>query len=41
MGWVGFVAYKEVRRNSYRVLMGKPEEMRPLGRSRQLWEVNI
>jgi hypothetical protein len=28
-------------RNVYRVLMGKPEEKRPLGRSRRRWEDGI
>jgi hypothetical protein len=27
--------------NAYRVLVGNPEEMRPLGRSRHRWEDNI
>jgi hypothetical protein len=29
------------RRGAYRVLVGKPEEKRPLGRSRRRWEDNI
>jgi hypothetical protein len=29
------------RRGAYRVLMGKPEERRPLGRARRRWEDNI
>jgi hypothetical protein len=29
------------RRGVYRVLVGKPEGMRPLERSRRRWEVNI
>jgi hypothetical protein len=29
------------RRGAYRVLVGKPEERRPLGRSRRRWEDNI
>jgi len=29
------------RRGVYRVLVGKPEEKRPLGRSRRRWEDNI
>jgi hypothetical protein len=29
------------RRGVYRVLMGKPEEKRPLGRLRSRWEDNI
>jgi hypothetical protein len=29
------------KRNSYRLLVGKPEEKRPLGRPRCRWEDNI
>jgi len=29
------------RRGVYRVLVGKPEGKRPLGRPRRRWEVNI
>jgi hypothetical protein len=29
------------RRNAYRILMGKPEGERPLGRPRRSWEDNI
>jgi len=29
------------RNGAYRVLMGKPEGKRPLGRSRRKWEENI
>jgi len=29
------------RRDVYRVLVGKPEETRPLGRPRRRWEDNI
>ena len=35
------VARIGVRRGVYRVLMGKPEGNRPLGRSRRRWEHNI
>jgi len=31
----------EDRRGTYRVLVGKPEGKRPLGRPRQRWEDNI
>ena len=31
----------EHSRNAYRVLVGKPEGKRPLGRPRRRWEVNI
>jgi hypothetical protein len=29
------------KRNAYRILVGKPEGKRPLGRSRRRWEDNI
>jgi hypothetical protein len=29
------------KRNAYRILMGKPEEKRPLGRPRHCWVDNI
>jgi type IV secretory pathway TrbF-like protein len=29
------------RRGAYKVLVGKPEEKRPLGRPRRTWEDNI
>jgi hypothetical protein len=29
------------KRNAYRILMGKPEEKRPLGRPRRSWVDNI
>ena len=31
----------EERRGAYRILVGKPEERRPVGRSRRRWEKNI
>jgi len=34
MRWVGHVAHMEERRGVYRVLVGKAEEKRPLGRPR-------
>ena len=39
--WVGHVARMEQFRNAYRVLVGKPESKRPLGRPRRRWEDNI
>ena len=33
--------YGGERRGLYRVLVGKPEEKRPLGRPRHRWEYNI
>ena len=41
MRWAGHVVHMEERRDAYRVLMGKPEEKRPLGRLRHTWEDNI
>jgi hypothetical protein len=41
MRWVGHVARTEERRGVYRVLVGKPEGNRPLGRPRRRWEDNI
>ena len=31
----------ETSRNAYRILVGKPEGKRPLGRPRHIWEDNI
>ena len=41
MRWVGHVARMGQRRGVYRVLVGKPEGKRPLGRPRRKWEDNI
>jgi hypothetical protein len=41
MRWVGHVARMEERRGVYRVLVGKPEGTRPLGRPRLRWGDNI
>jgi len=41
MRWVGLVACMGERRVVYRVLVGKPEGKRPLGRPRLRWEDNI
>ena len=38
MRWVGHVASMGESRGAYRVLVGKPEGKRPLGRPRQGWE---
>jgi hypothetical protein len=38
MRWAGHVARMEERRVVYRVLVGKPEGKRPLGRPRCRWE---
>jgi len=37
MRWAGHVARMEERRGVYRVLMGKPEEKRPIGRFRYIY----
>jgi len=39
--WAGHVAHMRETRGLYRVLVGKPERKRPLGRSRHRWEDNI
>jgi hypothetical protein len=39
MGWAGHVA--RMGRGVYRVLVGRPEGKRPLGRPRRRWEDNI
>ena len=41
MRWAGHVARMEQWREVYRVLVGKPEGKRPLGRPRRRWEDNI
>ena len=41
MGLAGHVALVGERRGIYRVLVGKPEGMRPIGRTRCRWEDNI
>jgi hypothetical protein len=41
MRWAGHVARMGDRRDVYRVLVGRPEGTRPLGRHRRRWEDNI
>jgi len=41
MRWAGHVAHVGDRRGVYRVLVGKPEGKRPLGRPRYRWEDKI
>jgi hypothetical protein len=41
MKWAGHVARRGEKRNSYRLLVGKPEGKRPLGRPRRRWVDNI
>jgi len=41
MKWTGKLACLEERRDVCRVLVGKPEGKRPLGRPRLRWEDNI
>jgi hypothetical protein len=40
MRWAGHVASMGAKRNAYRILMGKPEGKRPLGRPRCRWKDN-
>jgi hypothetical protein len=41
MRWAGHVARTGEDRGVHRVLVGKPEGKRPLGRPRRRWENNI
>jgi hypothetical protein len=40
MRWAGHVARMGEKRNAYRLLVGKPDGKRPLGRSRRGWVDN-
>jgi hypothetical protein len=40
MKWEGHVARMGEKRNVYRILVGKPEGKRPLGRPRRKWVDN-
>jgi hypothetical protein len=41
MRWAVHVARVGEKRNIYRILVGKPEGKRPLGRPRRMWVNNI
>jgi hypothetical protein len=41
MRWAGYVAHMEEVRNAFKVLVGKPEGNRPLGRPRRRWKDNF
>jgi hypothetical protein len=41
MRWAGHVAYMGEKKNAYKILIGKPERKRPLGRSRSRWQDSI
>jgi hypothetical protein len=41
MRWAGHVARMDEGRGAYRILVGRPEGRRPLGRPRRRWENNI
>jgi hypothetical protein len=41
MRWAGYVARRGEGRGAYRVLVGRPEVKRPLGRPRRSWEDNF
>ena len=41
MRWAGYVVRMEEGRDVHKVLVGKPEGKRPLGRRRRRWEDNI
>jgi hypothetical protein len=40
MRWAGHAARVKKMRNAYKILVGNPEEKRPLGRPRRKWEDN-
>jgi hypothetical protein len=41
MSWTGYIARMGDMRNVYKILVGRPEGKRPLGRHRHRWEDNI
>jgi hypothetical protein len=41
MRWVGHEACMGEKRGSYRILVGRSDGRRPLGRPRRIWEDNI
>jgi hypothetical protein len=41
MRWAGHVARMGEGRGAYRILVGRPDRKRPLGRTRRKWEDNI
>jgi hypothetical protein len=41
MRWAGHVARMGEKRDAYRILVGKPERKRPLGRPRRRWEDSV
>jgi hypothetical protein len=41
MRWVEHVVLLEEMRSAYKILVGKPEGMRPLGRFSRMWKSNI
>jgi hypothetical protein len=41
MRWADHVARMGEKRNAYRLMVGKPEGKRPLGRQRRRWVYNI
>jgi hypothetical protein len=41
MRWTGHVARIVEKRSAYRILLGRPEGKRPLGRARHRWVHNI
>jgi hypothetical protein len=41
MRWAGHVTQMGVKRNVYKILVGKPEEKTPLGRPGHSWVMNL
>jgi hypothetical protein len=40
MRWTGYVARMGKKRNAYRILVGKPDGKKPMGRQRRRWGDN-
>jgi hypothetical protein len=41
MEWAGHVARMGAKRNAYKILVGKPEEKKPVGNPRHSWVDNV
>jgi hypothetical protein len=41
MGRAAYITHMAIKRNAYRILLGKPEGKSPLGRSKHRWDCNI
>jgi hypothetical protein len=41
MRWAGHIGRMGEKKNAYRILVGKPEGKRPLGRPRRRWRIRL